>query len=865
MIRRSAALLLLITLMLPALPASAGAGASLGGVEMGGVDGDGNGLYEGLAALTTLTVNGSADGSYTVKGELRPYTGPDDWVTGAHLSGKFSAGSYPVRLFFDLSPAAGAKYGGRFQVTLYLYSQDGTLLSSVEALSAEFPAGSIEAMGGAAKGGVQLLGMYEEFPDRDANGLYDGVMLTVSANITTPGFYIVGAALGGTQVSASIGSYLGSGPQKVQRFLPGGAIYLSGFSGLFVYKVWVVPDGGLPPLAEAAFNGTYHNYTEFQAPPAYIAGNLTERLVDDNGNGFYELLVVEFDLNVTSAGAYRVSGKLAPAAPLERPVGKLPVDVSPSAFAEASGKYGAGTQRVKLPFPGEALWRMQSAGPYEIRIVVFAGEKDGVSEAGFRVKGADWGRFERPPLPVRFIEGTGRDAGVDANGNGRFEALAVSAGVDARMGGRYMLSGELITKRTPFAWYSAPVDLREGKSEVKVRFDGGAIFGAGLDGPYVALLTLAPVPAYDTGGPGVAPPPPEPFARMKVVTGNYTAKSFEGPDGAKGAASGAGRILLEEGPGWIQARSDMLTAQVLTERPEIVFYYTTDSGESARFRLSFVRLILFRDADGDGVFSEGEALGEAPLFSAAWKVEKPSVGVDSVSYNMTAEVGGTGPSAPEKEGTRPWGRVTLTFTFTTGDRNVTAPGGGAFKIGGGSELKIDIRLEPYRGTKAPMVALEMALHDERQMHRIELREGTGPRLLAPSGDAPVSGRFADAPGPKQLIAFVTRERSERSRGFFAWASSAEVAGGNWAPVNASFAADGKALLLRLNYPAPEAGSYIFHDPSIGVEAANAPRVVTVSEPQGVFSPLVYLFALVIGVMTVYGIGRSQVGARRGGR
>jgi pimeloyl-ACP methyl ester carboxylesterase len=84
------------------------------------------------------------------------------------------------------------------------------------------------------------------------------------------------------------------------------------------------------------------------------------------------------------------------------------------------------------------------------------------------------------------IETTGvTDAGVDDNGDGSFEALAVNVPITSPSGGSYRLAARLrSTGGTVVAATGTVATLPAGTSPVNLRFDGQQIFGSGHDGPY---------------------------------------------------------------------------------------------------------------------------------------------------------------------------------------------------------------------------------------------------------------------------------------------------------------------------------------------------------------------------------------------
>ncbi len=120
------------------------------------------------------------------------------------------------------------------------------------------------------------------------------------------------------------------------------------------------------------------------------------------------------------------------------------------------------------------------------------------------------------------LAGSYAEQGLDADRDGRFEALSLQVGVDVQAGGDYLLAASLLDAQGhELARCVEPLTLNTGLQTVSLSFPGQALAQAHVDGPY----TVGRVMLLDEAGAAL----PLQEARNVLQTRPYRYQDFEGP------------------------------------------------------------------------------------------------------------------------------------------------------------------------------------------------------------------------------------------------------------------------------------------------------------------------------------------------
>jgi pimeloyl-ACP methyl ester carboxylesterase len=263
----------------------------------------------------------------------------------------------------------------------------------------------------------------------------------------------------------------GSGDDTVA----GDGIYAGRFSTTTqagMYRVLVNANGRAPAL----FSRSALLIAPVSASASQLSGSYSELASDTDGDGLYNELAINVGVNISQAATYRVLGVLKDRAGNE------------IATTTTSAALQAGTQSVRLKFSGDRIFEQGVDGPYSLSLVRLAEENGAAvlplderanvySTAAYRHE-----QFEHDRI---YVPGTGRDRGIDTDGNGRFDQLEVTINLSVATRDYYRWSGHLVDRNgTELGFLSGAGTLNNGQNTITFIFNGETIGRNGVSGPY---------------------------------------------------------------------------------------------------------------------------------------------------------------------------------------------------------------------------------------------------------------------------------------------------------------------------------------------------------------------------------------------
>ncbi len=368
----------------------------------------------------------------------------------------------------------------------------------------------------------------------------------------------------------------------------------------------------------------------------------------------------------------------------------------------------------------------------------------------------------------------------------------------------------------------------------------------------------------------------------------------------------------DDGTVWIQ--TNVMTVKLDPNIPSYQYWYTPDeNGSLARFQVSYLMVVEFEDANGDGVYQINETVQFAPLEAFDWNLKTGAVtdenGTNSEVYATYIKGGLTGEdfnddwfqdwmpgygenhegdgflladgeddnSSEDPQDEYPvYDTMNLTrFNFMTmqfyahiymddfngevkDDEGVQA----TYTIDGGVELKIDIEIGnfPYLSNTSKITVLNYLQEDvasDGDNYSFDLHEDGGDTEVESEDEWEISDDLGEPfhnvdEDAIQEISLV-EANTNITRGFYRWIDKAVQTlpdGSKTAvDVSASYWANGNALLLFFAYPNFDGGS-ILHDPSIKLVEANSPIPIPTGSSLGEIPLEITVGAVILSVAIV---------------
>ncbi|MEM4263077.1 MAG: hypothetical protein QXY98_05010, partial [Thermoplasmata archaeon] len=435
-----------------------------------GYDANGNGLYDALVLYAT--VNASEEDWYYVFAEL--YDGASNLICSDGWDHVYlSAGLNSVQFSFDWKMIYAHGVDGPYTVHMYLENDSWVPLDSDSHVTRAYLLSEFEH--------VFYSPPYSDYGvDSNGNGLYDELIVEVSVDVSSSGWFWLYAELTdgfGTTIDYD-GAYevfLIAGSNNFAFSFDGIDIYNSGIDGPYnvemeIYDSW--PYGTL--LNSDAYATSPYLYVEFEqlshfSPPHADIG------VDTNSNGQYDNLIVTAYVSATTDGWYTVYGDLYDA-------NSTWID-----SASANVYLFAGLNFIDLSFSGIAIFINGVDGPYVVDLDLY--DSHGWCDSDVHMTAAylytEFEHFGASFVPPH------SDYGVDNDGNGLYDELAVEVNVDVLADGYYMIDYALTDNSSN--WIdggSIYISLSAGLNVIDISFSWENIFCHGADGPYFVNIQI---------------------------------------------------------------------------------------------------------------------------------------------------------------------------------------------------------------------------------------------------------------------------------------------------------------------------------------------------------------------------------------
>jgi len=320
--------------------------------------------------------------------------------------------------------------------------------------------------------------------DLDADGKYDVLRVTVNVSVRAESMYGVGGDLSRDPVSIAH-SWLSVPLQKGDRVVE------LDFSGIEIrkknqdgpYEVSVTVTDTLE-LHESWIEHTTGSYlaSEFDLSALTPTGKHSDRGLDLDGDGDYDVLRTSFEVSSEVSGSVTLMGSLTePPAPGE--------DYGTYVATGASDvvKLVEGVQTLSLDFRGVDIRRHGVDGPYFLANVGVLGEHGALDQLtlGNLTKAYRVRQFEEGPPILRYLDYF-TAAATDIDGNGLAESLSVSLRIQSSQNGPVSGTANLFDRSGRYiANGTGGVVVHGGvPALLDIRFDGRYVYGNLKNGPF---------------------------------------------------------------------------------------------------------------------------------------------------------------------------------------------------------------------------------------------------------------------------------------------------------------------------------------------------------------------------------------------
>jgi hypothetical protein len=447
-----------------------------------GIDIDTDGAFDYLAV--DVEINVSTPGGYLAMANL--YSAAGDFIDRAETYADLDSGTQSIRFAFDGLTLQAHQIDGPY-VMRGVFISDGYYMPVYANDSSSCETSAYSYTEFQEPGATLSIPTLDHGTDQDADGLYDYLTVETTVDVNSSGDYHLEArlysSLGAFITAQSLDEYLDTGVLSLPVNLDGIVIREHGWDGPFDVTLYLYnTDGVLISIVTHATSA--YSYTQFQlAPEDSFDMTFADYGKDTDANGLYDYLTLDVDISSQSrSGSFSLDAYLCDA------------DGNLVSFAPTGVGVDAVPNRAVLDFSGLQMWRAKILdGIYDLRLKIYDSEDVLVAEWMniYSTSAYSYTQFE---APVAAFDDMYADQGVDINGDGLYEDLAIAVGVEAEIEGDYMLSGILAGSEIDRAVSLIHLDM--GGNLVILTFEGDAIYEHHQDGPY-ALAELA---LYDSNG-----------------------------------------------------------------------------------------------------------------------------------------------------------------------------------------------------------------------------------------------------------------------------------------------------------------------------------------------------------------------------
>ncbi|MCK4718036.1 MAG: carboxypeptidase regulatory-like domain-containing protein, partial [Thermoplasmata archaeon] len=341
----------------------------------------------------------------------------------------------------------------------------------------------------------------DEGMDLNSNTLYDVLAIDVEVNVTVGGEFVLSGVLGwdnGERMDeiahTNTATYLDIGVYNITLEFKGWKIQQYGVNDTFSLNNLFLSAqyNELDERWSEAYTTAHYNYTEFDLPPAEFTDNYSDEGVHQDGDGLYDFLAIDVEVNVSSPGEFSFQGNLCTSDE------NMSIMIG-SAYLD-NIHLEVGTHTLTLKFQGWYITKNGENTTYDLRSLDLRQDGDTLDYRGDAYTTGFYNFTDFQPLPISLV-GAYDDYGRDTDNDTLYNYLIISVDVEVNMEGRYQLTvtlgpegdgGNSTRGREEHSSFSSSVTeyLEEGTHTLEVEFEGVSFYTSGLDTHYVVSDVL---------------------------------------------------------------------------------------------------------------------------------------------------------------------------------------------------------------------------------------------------------------------------------------------------------------------------------------------------------------------------------------
>ena len=241
---------------------------------------------------------------------------------------------------------------------------------------------------------------------------------------------------------------------------------VGGQYNLIVYSSGTTPDS-------YPFTRTVSKLVVVDTRKAKFCDIYSDHGTDIDGNELYNYLTVTMEINVMSAGNYTLEGWL--------------YDINGREIVSAynNTNLDVGNQTISLNFDGLQIYKHEAFGPFNLGYLLFLDKNNTLVDYRYDAYNTTLYNYTDFQVPLAEFTRDYADYGIDSDGDGLYDYLAIDVGVNVITPGSYSVDGYLYdVNGDEIVWSIDHDSLDVGTHTMHLDFDGKSIQMRGVDGPY---------------------------------------------------------------------------------------------------------------------------------------------------------------------------------------------------------------------------------------------------------------------------------------------------------------------------------------------------------------------------------------------